>query len=406
MLFFQTIIGSFVVFYPVFMSLFWMIGSLYHRQSLKLKALPKINSYPKVSILLPCFNEEKTIENTVISLLGLDYPDYEIIMINDKSTDNTLEKMQEIVNKYHDSDLAIKILDMPQNGGKARGLNAAVKQIQTDYIMVVDSDCYVARNSLMKLMDKLLSDSKYGAVTGAPVIQNRTTLLGKLQTLEYIGIIGNIKRAQAFFFNRIMTISGVLVCYRVSALETINYFDPSAMTEDIDATWRLYKNKLLVGYQPEARCYILAPESVKGLFKQRTRWSVGGMEVLFKNIRHFFELEVPERLLLMEMIFSNMWAISMMISMILYIINYLTMNHLTMHGGIMFFSLIIGIVQFSIGYIGEKEQADIKFEDRLLVPVYLLIYWLMNLCTALSAMWKFATGQSGDGKWSSSDRGL
>lgn len=404
MTFFINIIGTFVVFYPIVMSLFWMLGSLFHRIMQLLDPLDELKEQPKVSILLPCFNEEATIEATVEGLLELTYANYELVMINDKSTDGTLQKMKQIVSKY--PNYQIKILDMPENGGKARGLNAALKMIDSDYIMVVDSDSYVAPNALEKLMAMLLSSEKYGAVTGAPVIQNRTTLLGKLQTLEYIGIIGNIKRAQTLFFNRIMTISGVLVVYRVKALRKINYFDPSAMTEDIDATWRLYMKKYLVGYQPEARCYILAPESVKGLFKQRTRWAVGGLEVLTKYIRKFLKCAWPERILLIEMILSDTWAICMMLSLIVYVINFILTGHTPMHGVVMLFSMIIGVTQFYIGYIGEKDATQITWADRSLVPVYLFIYWLMNLVTALSAMWKVATKQSGDGKWSSSDRGL
>ena len=399
-----NILGSFVVFYPIIMSLLWMIGSLFHRVWLLLSPVPELTETPKVSILLPCFNEEQTIEATVKGLLDLQYPNYELMMINDKSTDNTLQKMEQIVQAYPERE--IKILDMPQNGGKARGLNAALKEIDSDYIMVVDSDSYVAPDALTKLMAMLVSESDYGAVTGAPVIQNRTTLLGKLQTLEYIGIIGNIKRAQTLFFNRIMTISGVLVCYKVSALKEINYFDPSAMTEDIDATWRLYMQGYRVGYQPAARCYILAPESVRGLFRQRTRWAVGGLEVLTKYIRRFSECATSERILLIEMIFSDTWAICMMTSLILYVVNYLTTGHLPMHGVVMFFSMVIGLCQFYIGYIGEREATHITTADRLLAPAYLFLYWLMNLCTALAAMWKVVTKQSGDGKWDSSDRGL
>ena len=402
--FLLNIVGSFVVFYPIVMSLLWMLGSLFHRILVLLCSVKLPNEQPKVSILLPCFNEEQTIEATVDGLLKLKYKHYELVMINDKSTDNTLDKMHEIVDKYPNRE--IKILDMPENGGKARGLNAALKTVDTDYVMVVDSDSYVASDALEHLMAMLLSDESYGAVTGAPIIQNRTTLLGKLQTLEYIGIIGNIKRAQSLYFNHVMTISGVLVCYRVSALRDINYFNPKAMTEDIDATWRLYMQKYNVGYQPQARCYILAPESIKGLFRQRTRWAVGGLEVLTTYIKKFKQCAWAERFLLIEMIFSNFWAISMMFSMSLYVLNYLTTGHLPMHGVIMFISLLIGIAQFYIGYIGERKAAELNVADRMLVPVYLFMYWLMNLFTALAAMWSVLTKQSGDGKWESSDRGL
>lgn len=397
------LIGTFVAIYPMFMSLIWILGSVM-KKKYSVCENEELSEYPRISILLPCYNEEKTIEDTVNGLLDLDYDDYEIVMINDKSTDNTLEIMKKIVSNH--SDKSIRYIDMPKNGGKARGLNYALKTIESEYVMVVDSDSYVERNAVKKMMNKLLSNKKNAAVTGAPIIRNRTSVLGKLQTLEYVGIIGNIKKAQSFFFNKIMTISGVLVIYRKEALKDIDGFDPSAMTEDINATWRLYSKGWNVAYQPNAHCYILAPESIKGLIKQRRRWAVGGLEVLINFFHRIFTGSIGERFLIMEMIFGYMWAIGLIVSTLNFIITVSISTCYPVNGMILFIYMVIGIIQFEIGCFEDGEYGDFSFSDKLLIPLYIFMYWLVNLITSLQALYSVYFSKSGDGKWESSDRGL
>lgn len=398
------LIGNFVAIYPIIMSTVWIMGSILLEKFGEVDE-KTLNVFPKIAILLPCYNEEQTVEDTVEGLLDLDYPNYEIWMINDKSTDNTLLKMHEIQEKFQDK-INIHIVDMPENGGKARGLNHTIKLVDAEYVMVVDSDCYVEAQAVKRLMAKLLSDERYAAVTGSPIIRNRTSILGKLQTLEYVGIIGNIKKAQSFFFNKIMTISGVLVIYKKAALEDIGGFDPSAMTEDINATWRLYSNNWLVAYEPNAHCYILAPESVKGLIKQRKRWAIGGLEVLLTFFKRIKNGTFGEKFLLCEMIFGYIWAIGLVTTTISFVLGINTIHNYPLNGSIMFLYMMLGLIQFEIGCIRDGDYGYFSLADKALIPIYIFAYWLVNLITSLQALYNVYFNTSGDGKWESSDRGI
>lgn len=401
-----AIIGIFVLLYPIVMSTLWIVGSLFNKFNTFLLKQPQTDDihYPHLSILLPCFNEAATIEQTVKSIAEIDYPDFELVMIDDCSTDDTLLKMMDLQEKY--THFPIHIIKKKQNGGKARGLNDAIQTVDSEFLLVMDSDSSVERQAVKRLVQHLMRHPKAGAVTGAPIIRNRTSLLGKLQTLEYVGIIGNIKQAQNFYLSKIMTISGVLVCYRKKALQDIHYFNPSAMTEDIDATWRLYTKNWDVAYEPDAHCYILAPETTRGLLKQRTRWALGGLEVFLNYIKRLHYLGTPERFLMLEMTLSNSWAIGMAVCMVISSVKVLTLGHFDLSGTVLSFYMIVSLFQFMIGYSNDRSYAYLTLADKCLSPIYIFIYWIVNMITALAAMIKMLTHQTGDGKWASSDRGL
>lgn len=402
----MSFIGDFVLLYPIIMSTIWIVGSLFNKlNTFLVEKQETVSHYPKISILLPCFNEANTIEQTVQSIMNIDYPNFELVMIDDCSQDETLTKMIQLKQRFEEKNNII-IIQQEENGGKARGLNRALKMIDSEYCVVMDSDSSVERKAVTQLMNVMLKHPEVGAVTGAPIICNRTSLLGKLQTLEYVGIIGNIKQAQNFYLNHIMTISGVLVCYRVAAVKSINYFNPSAMTEDIDATWRLYMKQWKVAYEPTAHCYILAPETIKGLLKQRTRWAVGGLEVFLNYAKQFRVLSTSERFLIFEMLLSNLWSIGMLLCIISAIVRGIVEHTFAFSGIVLGFYMIIGLIQFSIGYINDHDYAYLTWQDKWLSPIYIFIYWMVNMITALIAMGKLLFNNNGDGKWESSDRGL
>ena len=402
----MNFIGDFVLLYPIVMSTIWIVGSLFNKlNTFLVEKQERMFYYPKISILLPCFNEVETIEQTVQSIMELDYPKFELVMIDDCSQDETLTKMIQLKQRF-EGEHDISIIHQEENGGKARGLNRALMMIDSDYCVVMDSDSSVEKSAVTRLMHVLLNHPEVGAVTGAPIIRNRTSLLGKLQTLEYVGIIGNIKQAQNFYLNHIMTISGVLVCYRVDALKSIHYFNPSAMTEDIDATWRLYTKQWKVAYEPTAHCYILAPETIKGLLRQRTRWAVGGLEVFLKYGKKFRQMATSERFLIGEMFFSNLWSIGMLLCIVSSIVRGMIDHSFAFSGIVLGFYMIIGLIQFSIGYINDHDYAYLTWQDKWLSPIYIFIYWMVNMITALIAMGQLLLNKNGDGKWESSDRGL
>lgn len=397
----QTL-NVFVSYYPVVMSIFWIVGSLFFY-------LKKENTSPKkqekITILVPAYNEEETIEMSVESLVNQNYSDYEIMLINDCSTDKTLEKMKYLQEKYCGEKQLI-LINLEKNYGKAQALNIALKQVETKYLVVVDSDAHLAPNALEKLMESMVLEAKIGAVTGRPIVRNRTTLLGRLQTLEYLGIIERIKEAQSFFFDKIMTVSGVLVLYRVAALNEVGGWTEETMTEDIDATWKLYQKGWGVIYQPKAITWILAPEKVGSLIKQRSRWAIGGFEMFLSNKTLLFNGSWSEKCLLIELLLSHIWSWLFLISVGQYIY-YVNLTHaLKINGTLMLVYVTVACIQFFLGIRSSLKEAQLKVSDYLVLPGYLLYYWLINLMTALYAEWAVLMNKTSRGKWESPDRGI
>jgi biofilm PGA synthesis N-glycosyltransferase PgaC len=301
-------LNDFVYLYPLLMSFVWMIGGIIfaHRLEKKNMEPPKLKEYPPFSILIPCHNEENNIENTVNHLLGLNYPNYEIIIIDDGSTDNSPAVFKELCRRH----AQVRAVYLKQNQGKAAALNTGCMVAQNDLLLTMDADAFVDSNALKWIAWHFITGPRVGAVTGNPRVLNRTSLLAKIQTGEFSTIIGLIKRTQRIL-GKVLTVSGVIAAFRRQALLSVGLWDTDMVTEDIDVTWKLEKKFWDVRYEPGAICWILVPETLKGLWRQRFRWSQGGVEVLRKHIDIWSDYR-QRRLwpVYIEYIVSVFWAYS------------------------------------------------------------------------------------------------
>lgn len=398
-------IDTYAVGYPMVLSFVWILGALVSR----MKESPKTNEaveQPKVSIVVSAYNEEELIHVVLESLREVEYSNLEVMIVDDKSTDLTLSKLFEIKEKYPDWD-ALKIIEQPENQGKAAALNRALSLITGEYMLVLDADSYLDSQAVKHLLKELRSRPNAGAVTGRPVVRNRSTLLGKLQTMEYLSVIDAIKRTQSYLFGTIMTVSGVIVMYRVQALKDIGGFDAEIMTEDIDITWRLYRKNWDVLYNTDALSYILVPEKVFSLLKQRRRWAIGGLEVLIKNVKPVITNgHARHRLLLLEMIASHIWSWFFLISLFRFTVLSTLTREIRLPGQILVVFLMISFILFFIGIVNDKQVSFLNTADKLVLPVYLLVYWMVNLISSLSAEFIIMFGKTNKGRWSSPDRGV
>lgn len=207
-------LGAFELYYPVVMSLVWIIGSIFYILVKKKPKPVRKEMQPSVEILMSCFNEEQVLEACVKTLVDLDYENYTITLIDDKSTDNTVGVMRKLRDKYPQ----VKVIESQENLGKAEELNRGLEQSRADYILCVDADAIFDQHALSHLVATMENNRKLGAVTGRPIVKNTKTVIGKLQYLEYIMNIDFIKRAQDMLSNNILTVSGVIVLYRREAL--------------------------------------------------------------------------------------------------------------------------------------------------------------------------------------------
>lgn len=194
------------------MSLFWIVGSILftrrREQSIELES--NEIEWPMISILIPCYNEEDTIEETIAYIDKIVYENKEIIAVNDGSKDKTGEILHKLAKQYDN----LKIIDCKENRGKATALKLATFASKAEYLICVDSDAVLDPYAAHYLIYHFLHrGERLGAVTGNPRIRNRDTLLARLQIVEYASIIGAIKRSQRMW-GKIMTVSGVVVAFR------------------------------------------------------------------------------------------------------------------------------------------------------------------------------------------------
>lgn len=270
----------FVFLYPLGMSVIWSVSAsffAYRRERSKENPLP-LRKTPLVSIIVPFFNEEALLKDTLLSLLAINYPRYEIVLINDGSTDDSPSIAREFAKRYE----KIRLIEKSQNEGKADSINKGILASKGHILLFIDADAVVDRQILRWMIPHFTEYPRVGAVTGHPLVRNRTGLITRVQVVEYSSIISLIKRAQRIA-GKVFTVSGVVFAIKRSALAQIGLFDHSMATEDIDISWRLQKNSWNIHFEPNATVWIIVPHNLMALFKQRLRWALGGLQVLIKH---------------------------------------------------------------------------------------------------------------------------
>lgn len=402
---FLDIINDFIIGYPIVVSAIWIVGSIFESMYRKHENFVDISGNDLVSIIVPSHNESDTLREAIASIAEIDYKNFEVVLVDDKSDDDTLDIMYELQKKYN-KQFNIKIVPIDVNQGKANAMNQGFAASEGKYIMGIDADSLIAKDSVNQMVKTLATDSSLGAVAGKPVVRNRTTILGRLQLLEYIGVIDIIKKAQSFLYGRINTVSGVMVGFRREAIKDVGGWHTDVITEDIDITWRLYRKHWRVRYQPAMLCWILVPENTRSLIKQRRRWARGGMEVLVKNHDFLIHSDISRKALLYETIISNTWAVLTALSTISYVFNLLLIHEVQLDGDVLLMLIIISIVQFCIGFFGSRAKAYLQLRDLLLVPAYIVYYWMINLISCITALISFFLDPENVGTWSSPDRGV
>ena len=411
-----------VYIYPFAMSLLWIALALRfyvsYVHSDKYDREPRqLESPPFVSVLIPCHNEEEAITETIERLTGgLDYPHYEIICVDDGSTDKTWEILQGLrQNEPH-----LRIVKVEHNAGKAHALTQGAIAARGEFLLGIDADSFLEHDAINNLVANMLGmkhtemyflgrkRSGIGAVTGNPIVRNRSTLLAKIQLVEYASIIGLIKRAQRLY-GRIGTVSGVCVLYRKRALFDIGWWDQDMITEDISATWKLQLGNWECHYDPESLCWMLVPETVKGLYLQRLRWAQGGIEVLFRYIRVFIEPRKWAQLpLLVEQFISLTWSFLWYIAMGVFFYQWLVQGNFNWVafslGGLL---VLICMVQLTISVMFARRYDPITLRYLFWAGWYPFIYWMINPFTVIVALPKAIkrTVKGGQATWKSPDRG-
>jgi biofilm PGA synthesis N-glycosyltransferase PgaC len=234
----------------------------------------KIDRFPKMSIIIPAYNEEVTVASSIKSMLNLNYPDYEVILIDDGSSDNTFNE----ASKY--SGKGVKVIRQ-KNTGKPGALNTGIKNASGEIIITVDADSKLHPNALTWIARRFSSNPRLGAVAGNVKIDKPTGLLKTLQSLEYTTSINLVRKSQSLL-GCVMVVPGAIAALKTKVLHEVGYFPSDTFAEDFDITMKILKAGYLVEYESRAIAFTQAPESVEDFLKQRRRWCRGIPQVLSK----------------------------------------------------------------------------------------------------------------------------
>jgi peptidoglycan/xylan/chitin deacetylase (PgdA/CDA1 family)/glycosyltransferase involved in cell wall biosynthesis len=229
---------------------------------------------PAVSIVVPAYNESVGIEDAVRSLAASAYPDFEVIVVDDGSEDDTSERVAALALP------GVRLLRQA-NRGKAAALNRGVAAARHDLIVTVDADTVFEPGTLRRLVAPFRNPG-VGAVSGNTKIGNRRGLLGRWQHVEYV--IGfNLDRRFYEVLECMPTVPGAIGAFRRAALEEIGGVSGATLAEDTDVTMGIGRAGWHVVYAQEARAWTEAPSTLGGLWRQRYRWAYGTMQAVWKH---------------------------------------------------------------------------------------------------------------------------
>jgi cellulose synthase/poly-beta-1,6-N-acetylglucosamine synthase-like glycosyltransferase len=301
-------------------------SSTRHQRQLGLVRLERIRLSPlapPISLLVPAHNEEKTIVDSVDSLLALDYPDFEVIVANDGSRDGTLDALKARYQLLETDMLYIAevpsqpvravymsqveprliVVDKESGGSKADAVNAAFNVASSPYVCVVDADSILERDALLRIVVPILTDPKRVVAAGGIVrvlngshikdgrmqeVRLPSKAVERIQVVEYLRAF-LVGREGWAFFNMLTIISGAFGIFRRDLVRAVGGYRPAAIGEDIDLVMRLHRHLREqkidhhISFVPDPVCWTEVPGDVRSLARQRARWQKGLLDVLWPN---------------------------------------------------------------------------------------------------------------------------
>lgn len=262
---------------------------------------------PFVSIIVPVYNEGVTLKNSIKSLLKLDYKNYEIIIVNDGSTDDSKEIAESFVGYQEGVHNTIKVqLINKTNSGKAKALNAGIQYSQADFVLCMDGDSILSPVTLKNAI-RHFTDKNVGAVAGNVKIQNRKRWLTDLQALEYVEGL-NLARSAQGHIRMVNIIPGPIGIFRKEALREAGFYSSDTFAEDTDITLKILSLGWKIEYEPSSWALTEAPVTVHQLLKQRYRWTRGILQAIRKHKKYLYNptLNFYNTLVLWSMFYESL----------------------------------------------------------------------------------------------------
>lgn len=389
------------MFIGLYMTCMFLILYFKNRKTLFLS--PKPNRKYSISVLIPAYNEEESIANTIISVLASTYPIEEVIVLNDGSKDRTRAIVEELMKKYP----KLRILNKP-NSGKADSLNKGFRMAKSELVVVLDADGQPEPAALANMVG-FFNDEKMAAVTGLIVPKNRTKFIEKLQCYEYPVIAWTRKLLS--YVDGIYVNPGALSMYRREIILKVGGFDIKNMTEDIEMTWKLAYH----GYKREeslaSKDYTVVPNTWGKWWKQRTRWNLGGLQTIVKYKSYAFKKDMLGLFIIPFFVTSLLLGlIGISIFLYLTVKNFLFTYLMTEYSfaanisplaldqlsitptvlnffGVAFFALGMFFTYFAIMSVGEEHI--LKKRNLFNLLFYLIVYLTIYPFIMLTSLYKY-----------------
>lgn len=388
--------------------LLFMLIIYFHELSKRSKANKQVGNLlntnmlqmPSVDVIVPCFNEEKVVCQTVASILGSKYQNFNIIVIDDCSSDKSFE----LLLATYRNNPQVKLLHK-RNGGKAQALNYAIKNSTADYVICCDADTLFLPSTIFNLM-KHFNDKDIAGVAGFVQVGNDSNFLARLQKQEYI-YGQNFDKISYSGLDAVIVVPGAIGAWKKKILLEVGLYDTDTLAEDTDLTIKVLKKGYKVVYDHEAISITEVPETLRDLFKQRVRWQFGSLQLLYKNRRMIFNPKhkfvgmflIPE--ILSSFIFMGILPITdvLILSGIFKILTSLflpesNLNNLMNYNDLMtaiFFSLIYFCIYFfSYLWATYLDKSSRKWSLIWILPFHIFVYrhflWYVNLVVMMRAI--------------------
>jgi cellulose synthase/poly-beta-1,6-N-acetylglucosamine synthase-like glycosyltransferase/spore germination protein YaaH/peptidoglycan/xylan/chitin deacetylase (PgdA/CDA1 family) len=255
-----------------------VLAGIQKRRETKLTVTPiwPADKMPLVSIIVPAYNEEVNAVRTVNSLLMQDYPNLQVVFVDDGSKDSTYETVCNAFKNIPNVKVYTK-----ENGGKASALNVGIAKADSEFVVCIDADTQLKTDAVSKLMQKFTSE-QIAAVAGNVKVGNEINMITKWQSIEYI-TSQNFDRRAFDLLDCITVVPGAIGAFRKAAVIEAGGLTTDTLAEDCDLTMRLHR----IGYEvrncTDAISYTEAPETMKQFMKQRFRWSFGVIQCFWKH---------------------------------------------------------------------------------------------------------------------------
>lgn len=397
----------------LYFAIFWL--SVLFQKGIKDEE-KKLQNRPYVTVAIPAYNEGKTIERTIKSVIDLDYPKdkLEILIINDGSKDNTEEITKKVI--IENSEFDIRLINQ-KNSGKGAALNTAIKKAKGEFFVCLDADSMVKEDALKKILPEF-EDPKVAIVLPLMKVKDPKKLIEKIQWYEYL---------INFFYKKLMAkldcvhvAPGPFSAYRKKILEELGGFDEDNLTEDLELALRTQKNNYKIVQLLSTEVYTYAPTNFKEFYKQRRRWYKGTIFNLIKHRKMIFNYKygdfgmfhLPSVMLsgaiiltivlitlynyLLKPLYHKIHDLSFVNYDFLYFMNkwaenfqLIDLNVVNIFFGIVTFILGIGIIILANKYAVEK-----TFRYGVIVmPVYLIFYGLLMFGVWFGVLIELITGK-------------